>query len=232
MKKTIALFTALCLTGAAQLSSASYDNNSFQRKSREYSAMAQTAYDEGDYDAAITYANEAEKNAQLSEEYIRKMLLRAEAEAEMNRARTRLAWAREIKADVYYASAYQTAADYVDRGGKRFNEEDFETAKKYAGLALEALAGVRETVPLPAQYRVENWVPARDCFWTIAGKEAVYADPYQWKKLYEANKDRIPDSGNPDLIMPGTVSEIPSIQGEYREGLYNPDADYGSIRDR
>ena len=194
--------------------------------------MAQTAYDEGDYDAAITYANEAEKNAQLSEEYIRKMLLRAEAEAEMNRARTRLAWAREIKADVYYASAYQTAADYVDRGGKRFNEEDFETAKKYAGLALEALAGVRETVPLPAQYRVENWVPARDCFWTIAGKEAVYADPYQWKKLYEANKDRIPDSGNPDLIMPGTVIEIPSIQGEYREGMYNPDADYGSIRDR
>ncbi len=223
---------AFFMIAAVQLSAASYDDNSFQRRSREYSAMAEAAYEEGDYDGAAEYARQAEENARLSEEYIRRMLLRAEAETEMNRARTRMTWAREINADVNYPDEYRTAGEYVDRGGRSFNEEDYENAKNYAQMALEALAGIGEVRVLPATYRVEEWGSARDCFWTIAGNDAVYADPYQWQKLYEANRDLIPEPGNPDLIMPGTIIEIPSLRGERREGLYDPAVDYGSINDR
>lgn len=248
MRKIVLIIALLCFIAASlQISAASYDNNSFQRKSREYSALATSAYEEGDYDMAVEYAREAEKNAQLSEDYIRKMLLRAEAETEMNRARTRLTWAREIKADVNYTEAFSAAADNVDKGSRAFNNEDYESAKNYAALALECLAGISEDgtgeavavepssdgkIPLPSRYKVGNWNSNRDCFWNIAGNEAVYGDSFKWKKLYNANKDLLPDPSNPDLILPDTVLEIPSLGDEYREGLYDPAVDYGSVNDR
>jgi hypothetical protein len=34
------------------------------------------------------------------------------------------------------------------------------------------------------------------------------------------------DPANPDLIYPGMKVEIPSITGEYREGIYSPKAEY------
>ncbi|NIM18971.1 MAG: LysM peptidoglycan-binding domain-containing protein [Candidatus Latescibacteria bacterium] len=40
----------------------------------------------------------------------------------------------------------------------------------------------------------------------IAGYWEIYADPLDWPKLYEANKDRIND---PDLVMPEQVLTIP-----------------------
>ena len=236
------------LAATGSLFAASYDDNSFQQKSRELSAMAERAYAEGDYDKAIEYAREAEENARLSEEYIRRMLARAEAETEMNRARTRMTWARGIKADVNFPDEYNAASDYVDMGANSFDEEDYEGAKRYAQLALEALSGVEEVAieeavaeevaveevkaPIfPARYRVEKWTAAHDCFWTIAANKAVYGNPFLWPKLYEANKNRLPRRNNPNLISPGTIIEIPSLWGERREGLYNPSADYGDIRE-
>ncbi|MDR0761363.1 MAG: hypothetical protein LBF74_14855, partial [Treponema sp.] len=58
------------------------------------------------------------------------------------------------------------------------------------------------------------WPP--DCFWDIAG--LVYGDPYRWPILYEANRSKLEDPDNPDLLEAGTVLEIPSINGERREG--------------
>lgn len=57
------LFVAclFCLAAILPLSAATYDNNEFQRKSRAYSDLAAKAYDEGDYDASVNYAAEAEK---------------------------------------------------------------------------------------------------------------------------------------------------------------------------
>lgn len=233
MKGKLCFIQAAFFVAAAEaLFAASYNDNSFQQKSREFSAMAEAAYSEGDYDKATEYAREAEENARLSEEYIRRMLARAEAETEMNRARSRMAWAREIEADVNFPDEYNAAAEYVDSGANSFDEEDYEGAKRYAQLALEALSNVKGAKPIfPARYRVERWVTARDCFWTIAENTAVYANPFLWPKLYEANKSRIPNSRNPDLIMPGTIIEIPSLWGEHREGLYDPSANYGDIRE-
>ncbi len=75
---------------------------------------------------------------------------------------------------------------------------------------------------LPRYYVVRLITDRRDCFWRIAEYDFVYGDPWQWRVLYEANKDKIPESDNPDWIEPGMILEIPSIAGEYRDGTWDP----------
>jgi len=74
---------------------------------------------------------------------------------------------------------------------------------------------------LPAFYTVRLIPEARDCFWRIAEYPFIYGDPWKWKILYEANKDKIPQPDNPDLIEPGIVLTIPSIAGEVRSGTWS-----------
>jgi len=44
-----------------------------------------------------------------------------------------------------------------------------------------------------------------DYLWKIAGKKDIYANPYQWMRIYSYNKDQIK---NPDLIYPKQVFKI------------------------
>jgi nucleoid-associated protein YgaU len=74
---------------------------------------------------------------------------------------------------------------------------------------------------LPAFYTVRLIESARDCFWRIAEYPFIYGDPWKWKILYEANKDKLPVPENPDLILPGIVLSIPSIAGETRSGHWS-----------
>jgi nucleoid-associated protein YgaU len=83
---------------------------------------------------------------------------------------------------------------------------------------------------LPAQYTVQPWNPWRDCFWNIAGRSWAYGDPTKWRIIYEANRSKLPESDNPNLVHPGTVLDIPSIQGEVRQGLWDARTEYPSFR--
>jgi tetratricopeptide (TPR) repeat protein len=80
--------------------------------------------------------------------------------------------------------------------------------------------------PLPAQYVVRSWDKYGDCFWNIAGYSWVYGDPHQWTILYQANKNKIPNPKNPDLIEQDMVMEIPSINGEKRLGTWDAKKTY------
>ena len=82
----------------------------------------------------------------------------------------------------------------------------------------------------PAQYTVRPWASSRDCFWNIAGRPWVYGDPYQWRLLYNANRAKLPNPNDPDLIEPGMVLDIPSIQGESREGLWDANKSYPPVK--
>lgn len=82
----------------------------------------------------------------------------------------------------------------------------------------------------PQYYIVRDWDKYKDCFWNIAGKPYIYNDPWMWKKLYEANKDSIPDPKNPNVIEPGMKMLIPSVSGESRNGEYNPDFNYDTFQ--
>jgi len=44
-----------------------------------------------------------------------------------------------------------------------------------------------------------------DYLWKIAGKKDIYANPYQWMRIYSYNKDQIKD---PDLIYPKQIFKI------------------------
>lgn len=56
-------------------------------------------------------------------------------------------------------------------------------------------------------YTVGTWAENRDCLWNIAGKIDIYADPFMWPKIWQANTDQI---RNPDIIHPGQVLQIPA----------------------
>ncbi|MDR0383020.1 MAG: hypothetical protein LBH50_03440 [Spirochaetaceae bacterium] len=86
-----------------------------------------------------------------------------------------------------------------------------------------------EQTPYPAQYVVRSWEAYGDCFWNIAGKSWVYGDPRRWPLLYNANKKKLPDPNNPDLIEPGMVIDIPSLKGEKRSGIWNPANAYSPL---
>jgi len=124
--------------------------------------LAEEAYEQGDYEAAAIYAQEATRYAQLSDVYIAQQMGTEEAVA--------------VAADDGY--------------------------------------------PLPATFTVRSWATYRDCLWNIAALPEVYGDPLRWPVLFNANRHRMPNPNNPDLILPGMVLEIPSIDGEIREGAW------------
>jgi nucleoid-associated protein YgaU len=66
---------------------------------------------------------------------------------------------------------------------------------------LNAARTELERVRYPESYTVVRG----DCLWNIAKKDYIYNDPFQWPRIYEANKDQIKD---PDLIYPQQVFKI------------------------
>ena len=233
MKNTAILCTVFFVFGAVLLFAVSYDNNEYQRKSRAYSELARRAYSEGDYDASIEYSRLAEENAQKSADYIQYMLARVEAEQAMNRARTRYTWAKNNKAEEKYPEAFKTATEALQAGNTAFGNKDFDVAVVCAKKVLDALAVVTgdesSFATLPAQYRIRTWRGERDCLWNIAKDKAIYDNPYLWRKLYEANKNKLPDPNNPDWVEPGIILTIPSLRGEKRDGMYDPAVTYEKL---
>ena len=79
---------------------------------------------------------------------------------------------------------------------------------------------------LPMYYTVVQRTPLTDALWRIAGYSFIYNDPIQWYRLYQANRNVLRDPNNPDLILPGQVLTIPSMNGEERAGTYDPNMEY------
>lgn len=71
--------------------------------------------------------------------------------------------------------------------------------------ALEVAKNSRKSTSTDS-YTVRLIPERRDCLWRIAEYSEIYNDPFQWPKIYSANKDQIKD---PDLIYPGQVFQIP-----------------------
>jgi nucleoid-associated protein YgaU len=83
---------------------------------------------------------------------------------------------------------------------------------------------------LPSQYTVRPWAVSRDCLWNIAGRPWAYGDPTKWRLLYDANRLKLPEPNNPNLIHPGMVLDIPSIRGETRQGMWDATRSYTPLR--
>ena len=216
-------------------------NNQYYLQSVRLNDQAKAAFEEGDYDASASYADQASEYAKRSDEYVSLRL----ADTVFNRAHSRYTWAGSVGAATRYPAQYRTATAAYNEAVEARKGEDWDVVSDASNRVLAALADVRgpggETGPssgtiatgttpretaaegtLPAQYTVRRWSDTGDCFSAIAGWSWVYGDPYQWRKLYEANKDKLPNPNNPHLILPGMILDIPSLKGETRSGMYDP----------
>jgi hypothetical protein len=219
-------------------------NNQYYIESVRLTKLAQEAFDYGDYDASAQYAAEAQRYAQLSDEYVALQLKIKETNDAITAARRRLDWAVSIKAADRYPNEMRTAQGAYDEALNDRAGEQWDPAIAAAKRVIDALAYVREadasaptpapaaadTGVLPAQYTVRPWAVSKDCFWNIAGRPWAYGDSGKWRILYNANKAKLPDPDNPDLIHPGMILDIPSVQGEARQGLWESGKTYNPLR--
>ncbi len=204
-------------------------NNEHFRESQRLKVLSEEAFEYGDYDAAANYAAEAAQAARRSDEYVALHLLMRSANDAIYEANSRLNWASSVGAEKTYADRYSAAQGaYVQAINNRADGLWYEALSE-AQKVLSLLSDVRETLPLPAFYVVRPWATNRDCFWNIAKYSFVYNDPFKWQRLYQANRTKLLQPDNPDLIQPGLVLSIPSIGEEYREGTYVPGRAYPAL---
>lgn len=206
----------------------SYKNNTYQKLADEYTRKAENALDAGEYVLAEEYAAKAEENARLSEEFVKKMLAKADCDAVMKQAAQKIAYAKSINAERNFPMAFSSAQKAYASAQESYNGEDYMSATAFAKQVLESLADIKEITPLPEYYVVRPWAQTKDCYWNISGRPYVYDNPLLWENLYqnEENKKNMPRPNDPNLILPGMKMKIPSITGEYREGVYNPSKKY------
>jgi nucleoid-associated protein YgaU len=208
-------------------------NNRFYLESLRLTKLAQSAYDEGDYDVSSDYAREAVRYAELSDEYVALQLKIRETDAAIATAKRRIDWAASSSAAKEYPAEYEEAQGCYEASLSARAEEDWDGAIDSAHKAVNVLAFIHspdDERPLPAQYTVRAWAITKDCLWNIAGRPWAYGDPSKWQILYNANKAKMPQPDNPNLIEPEIILDIPSIKGEVRQGMWDSSRTYDHLR--
>jgi len=198
----------------------SIHNNSFYRESVRLTKLAQDTYEYGDYDASAGLAEEAIRFALLSDEYVAEQLI--------GEAERLLKWADSNNMAARYPGNYNEGKNYYEIGVAAYSSEEWAESIDAEVKAIEILSTIEtvRTATLPSQYTVRTWAAVRDCLWNIAGYSWVYGDPRRWRELYNANRSKLPDPNNPNLIEPGMVLDIPSIRGETRRGMWEAGRSY------
>jgi len=240
VKRLIPVLIIILIAGSlpliAQSVPPSIRNNHYFLESVRFANLANLAFDEGDYLASYRFSAESIYFANLSDEYVLLQLKIREADDAIAAARRRLDFAESVNAQSRYPGEYDSAQSFFTQARNHRAGERWDDAIYAANQVLISLAGISEPpagialLMLPAEYTVRPWGVSADCFWNIAGRPWVYNDPWKWRILYEANRDRIPEPDNPNLIHPGMIMVIPSINGEQRQGMWNINTEYPTFR--
>lgn len=206
-------------------------NNHYFRESQRLAKLAEDTYDAGDYDASAGFAEEAIRYAQMSDEYVALQMKIKAANDAIATAKYRIDWAVSSGASRQYPAEFSEAESWYNESLEARKNEEWDNAIDAAHKVINLLAYMEDPrgSPLPARYTVRSWVTFRDCLWNIAGRPWVYGDPHQWRVLYEANKSKLPEPNNADLIEPGIVLDIPSLKGEARQGEWDGNKTYQPI---
>jgi nucleoid-associated protein YgaU len=194
-------------------------NNQYMVENFRLIGLAEKAYADAKYDDAVKYAQEANKYAQMSDDYVRLQIKIKEANDAIAAAQARLDSVKRAKLNQKYAAVLEKAEKTFTEALDHRSKEEWDPAKESALAVIAILSEIPGAPVLAAQYRVKTWTGFKDCLWNIAAKKEIYGDPWKWRIIYNANKNKLPKPGNPDLVEPGTLLDIPSIAGEYRAGI-------------
>ena len=204
--------------------------NRFILQSRQYSNQSRLAFIYGNYLGSIELSERAIHYANLSDEYVRMRLAMREADRAIAAARQRLNYVQSTNAALRFPAEFSRGQDALAESLALRAGEQWDEAARAANRVLALLAYIDIDFNLieflPARYTVRDWHIYRDSLWNIAGRPWVFNDPFLWELLYDANRDIMPEPGNPDLIHPGMILEIPSIRGEVRQGMWDAEAEY------
>jgi nucleoid-associated protein YgaU len=194
-------------------------NNQYLVENQRLVGLAEKSLTDGKYDDAVKYAKQADEFAEQSDKYVALQLKIKEANDAVDAAQARMDWAKKAGIDKRYAETY-TAGDAALTEAVGFRSgEKWDEARVSALKVISIMGELPEEIPLPAQYVVRAWAQEKDCLWNIAAKPEVYGDPAQWRRLYTANRQKMPKPDDPNLLEPGMVLDIPSIGGEFRFGV-------------
>ncbi len=224
MKKNILI--AVALLACNSIFAVSYKTNVYQKTAEEYAKKSRAAYEAGEYELSIECAKKAKENAILSQKFIQNVVAKAEIDELMKNAADRIAYAKSIAADKNFPMAFSAAEKSYAAAKDSYDKQEYGAASEYAKQVLDSLAEIKEVTPLPLYYVVRPWADTKDCYWNISGRSYVYNNPLLWENLYQANKQNMPEPNDPNLILPGMKMKIPSLTGEYRDGVYNPAKKY------
>ena len=228
MKKIIlAIIASLLIVGA--VGAQSLQDNEYYRKMVELKRQSEAAFNEGDYAEAKRLADEASGYKELSDQWIETQLAAYRARSALVRVKDMLMNLDNAANRKHYPEELAEGRSLYDRAYAEFHDnENYAASLTASRRAMEVLSTVEYIMSgiLPAAYRVRLLPGNTDCLWNIAGYEFVYGDPFAWRLLYNANKDKLPEPANPHLILPDMILSIPEREGEKRTGTW----DDGSIR--
>jgi hypothetical protein len=200
--------------------------NAYLLESRRLAKLAEDAFAEGDYDLSAKFADEAAWLAKQSDVYVA-----------ITTAKYYLDQADASSVSVRLSNEYREAENWYKQSTIARDDEEWDAAIVAANMVTQLLEGLGSsggTTPspnaLPATYTVRSWSVSKDCFWNIAAQPWVYGNPHQWTVLYNANKSKLSDPDNPNVLEPGIVLDIPSIKGELRQGAWESGKNYEPFR--
>jgi len=231
---SLVVFFGIGLCFALQAQNSLFDNQNY-RRSIELQRMAKSAYDSGDYLKSVEYSNEAKKLSQIARSEAEVQLKKWTANSWKNRAASRIAFGDKVNAATRYPDIWPSAKDAYAVAESEYAAAQYDLSVEASKKVIDLLAGISaekkqvaaepakkpEIPPLPEYYVVRLIESKRDCFWRIAEYPFVYGDPLKWPLLYKANEDKIPNKEDPDLILPGMIMLIPSLDGETRAGTWS-----------
>lgn len=226
------------------------EDNPHARRARELRVLAERAIEQGEYEQSLEYTREADRERILAEEWAEMRVWAFRANSMRNRAREQMVYADRIDAKTHYPEEFELASTTMESAQRAFEDERYEESFEQFRLVRDTISPLqpvrvraeerqemittpieREERPatpsdapvLPRYYVVRRIPGDRDSFNKIAGYEFVYGDRTRWRPLYEANRHMLQDPDNPHLIQPGMRFEIPSLDGEERSGVWQPE---------
>lgn len=242
MTKKIIGLVILAVVVLTTLGAQNLKDNEYQKAGREYERQAQSAMNDGRYDEASEFADLAAIEYRKSREYADMMRLKFRAANAINLAQRTITDVSSFKATAdAYASEIAEAKKLLSEARELFAAENWTDSRAKAEESYGLLKDIRRvdttkntkatsSLILPRYYTVVARPKNTDCYWNISARAGVYNNPLLWENLWHANKSSMKDPNNPHLIFPGMIIEIPSVEGEKREGHYDPDKDYSNLR--